>query len=113
LLELINLRSIESFQEESKMQCQTVLPGSECTFWGKQGCSFIDSTCQVIVEDCEGCERITTGSIGRVCTAYPAPHRKWSGGICNFATHVKVEIKSEDLKMNPLKASKKAAGKKK
>jgi hypothetical protein len=34
-------------------------------------------------------------------------------GICNYATHVKVEIKSEELKMNPLKASKKASGGKK
>jgi hypothetical protein len=39
--------------------------------------------------------------------------KKWSAGICNFATHVKIEIKTEDLKVNPLKASKKAAGKKK
>jgi hypothetical protein len=67
----------------------------------------------VIVENCEGCERVATGSIGQVCTAYPAPAKKWVEGICNFATHVKVEIKSEELKVNPLKASKKAAGSKK
>jgi hypothetical protein len=65
------------------------------------------------VENCEGCERVTEGSIGQVCTAYPAPAKKWADGICNFATHVKVEIKSEELKINPLKASKKAAGGKK
>ncbi len=95
------------------MQCQTVLPGSECTFWGKQGCSFVDGSCQVIADNCEGCERIAVGTIGRVCTAYPAPSRKWLSGICNYATHVKVEIKSEELKTNPLKASKKASGGKK
>jgi hypothetical protein len=64
----------------------------------------------VIVENCEGCERIVSGTIGKVCNAYPAPEKKWVGGICNFATHVKVEIKSEDAKVNPLKASKKASG---
>jgi hypothetical protein len=95
------------------MQCQTVLPGIECTFWGKQGCVFSDSTCQVIVDNCEGCERIAEGTIGKVCGAYPSPSQKWLNGMCNFATHVKIEIKTEDLKVNPLKASKKAAGGKK
>ena len=95
------------------MQCQTVLPGTECTFWGKQGCIFSDGSCKVVVENCEGCDRIVDGSIGKVCSAYPAPAKKWQGGLCNFATHVKVEIKSEETKMNPLKASKKAAGGKK
>jgi hypothetical protein len=93
------------------MQCQTVLPGIECTFWGKQGCIFTDGSCQTVVENCEGCERIVTGTIGQVCSAYPAPAKKWSNGICNFASHVKVEIKVEDTsKVNPLKASKKASG---
>jgi len=92
------------------MQCQTVLPGTECTFWGKQGCVFSDGSCQIVIENCEGCERIVEGTIGRVCGAYPAPEKKWLNGICNFATHVKIEIKTEDLKMNPLKASKKASG---
>ncbi len=49
-------------------------------------------------------------SIGKVCSAYPAPQKKWQTGLCNFATHVKVEIKSEETKVNPLKASKKASG---
>lgn|GEM_PF-3832017 len=40
---------------------------------------------------------------------YPAPDKKWVGGICNFATHVKVEIKSEEIKVNKFKASKKAS----
>ena len=92
------------------MQCQTVLPGTECTFWGKQGCIFPDGSCQTVVENCEGCERIVTGSIGQVCSAYPAPAKKWNSGICNFASHVKIEIKLDDTKVNPLKASKKASG---
>jgi hypothetical protein len=67
----------------------------------------------MIVENCEGCDRIVTGSIGQVCSAYPAPVKKWTGGICNFASHVKVDLSIADLKVNPLKASKKAAGAKK
>lgn len=94
------------------MQCQVVTPGSECNFWGKQGCTFSESTCRVVVDGCEGCERVVESSIGKVCSVYPAPERKWENGICNFATHVRVQIKSEETKMNPLKASKKGAGKK-
>lgn len=92
------------------MQCQTVLTGTECTFMAKGGCVFPGGSCQIVVDNCEGCERIVTGSIGQVCSAYPAPEKKWANGICNFATHVKIEIKTEDLKVNPLKASKKASG---
>jgi hypothetical protein len=46
-------------------------------------------------------------------SAYPAPAKKWANGICNFASHVKVEIKVDDVRVNPLKASKKASGGKK
>jgi hypothetical protein len=95
------------------MKCQTVLVGTECTFWGKLGCIFPEGSCQPIIENCEGCERIVTGSIGQVCSAYPAPAKKWIGGICNFASHVKVDLSIAELKVNPLKASKKAAGAKK
>jgi len=63
--------------------------------------------------DCEGCERIVTGTIGQVCSLAPSPTHKWAGGMCNFATHRRIEIKTEELKTNPLKASKKAAGGKK
>ncbi|MEJ2202434.1 MAG: PxxKW family cysteine-rich protein [Desulfuromonadaceae bacterium] len=96
------------------MQCQTVLPGAECTFWSKQGCIFEGNSCQLVVEACQGCERIVDGSIGPVCSVAPAPAQKWKQGLCNFATHQKVEIKNVETKINPLKASKKAAaGKKK
>ncbi len=94
------------------MQCQTVLPGAECTFMAKSGCSFPSGSCQVIVESCEGCDRIVAGSIGQICSAYPAPAKKWTSGICNFATHAKVEIQTIDAKINPMKTSKKGAGKK-
>jgi hypothetical protein len=95
------------------MQCQTVLPGTECTFWAKQGCTFTGNACQNIVEDCVGCDRIVEGTIGKVCSAAPSPTRKWAAGLCNLATHRKIEIKTDDAKVNPLKASKKASAKKK
>ena len=95
------------------MQCQTVLPGTECTFWSKSGCSYLGSSCENVVAACEGCERIVEGTIGQVCSLAPSPSHKWVNGLCNFATHRKVEVKTEELKINPLKASKKAAGGKK
>ncbi len=95
------------------MKCETVLPGTECTFWTKCGCVFEGNSCQPIVEECQGCDRIVDSKIGQVCSAYPSPVQKWTGGLCNFATHKKIELKSLDAKVNPLKASKKAAAKKK
>lgn len=96
------------------MQCQTVLPGTECTFWSKQGCAFVGNSCQPVIDDCQGCERVVSGSIGQVCSVAPSPTQKWSKGMCNMATHRKVEIQSAEAKMiNPLKASKKASAKKK
>jgi len=88
------------------MQCQTVLPGTECTFWAKSGCTFEGHSCQPVIEQCQGCERIVEGSIGLVCSLAPSPAKKWSLGLCNFATHQKVEVKIEEIKVNPLKASK-------
>ena len=92
------------------MQCQTIQPGVECNFWKKSGCTFVGNSCNNVVEACEGCERIVDSSIGPVCTSYPAPEKKWTGGLCNFATHQKVEIENIQQKINPLKASKRAAG---
>jgi len=95
------------------MQCQTVQPGTECTFWKKQGCTFKDNSCQTTVEQCEGCANIVESSIGKVCNLAPEPAAKWNNtmAICNFATHKKVELKIEKQRVNPLKASKKSAGK--
>jgi hypothetical protein len=91
------------------MQCQTIQPGAECTFWSKQGCIFDGNQCQPIVEQCEGCERIVDSTIGKVCTVAPSPQQKWAKELCNFATHRRVEVVTSDAKTNPLKASKKAA----
>jgi RNA polymerase subunit RPABC4/transcription elongation factor Spt4 len=92
------------------MQCQTIQPGTECTFWSKNGCVFKGNSCHNAVEACEGCERIVESEIGPVCSSYPAPEVKWAGGLCNFATHQKIKIEIDTTKVNPLKASKRAAG---
>lgn len=89
------------------MQCQTVLPGTECTFWSKNGCIAQGGSCQNVIEMCVGCDHIVEGTIGPVCVKAPNPTQKWSAhGLCNFATHRKVEVKIEEVKINPLKASK-------
>jgi hypothetical protein len=62
-----------------------------------------------VVDQCEGCDRIVESASGRVCRSYLNPGHKWSIGTCNLASHVKVKVKKR-LAVNPLKASKKAAG---
>ena len=63
-----------------------------------------------IIEKCEGCERIVEANNNRYCQSYAYPEAKWRIGICNFATHKKPEITVGKVKINPLKASKRAAG---
>ena len=58
---------------------------------------------------CEGCERIVEIETGKVCRSYVNPDAKWKNGICNFATHVKPEIITTQIKVNPLKAAKRAS----
>ncbi len=65
-------------------------------------------TLKPVVEKCEGCERIRFFEEEQFCQAYPNPARKWTDSRCNFATHVKVSAKAA-AKVNPLKASKRAA----
>lgn len=66
---------------------------------------FVLSPC---VEQCTGCDRVREFESQQFCSSYPDPARKWAGGKCNFATHLKVEV-STQAKVNPLKASKRAA----
>jgi len=64
-----------------------------------------------IIDKCEGCERAIVVESAKYCTAYTVPESKWRLGLCNFATHVKPEISVSTIKVNPLKASKRAAAK--
>lgn len=61
-----------------------------------------------IIEKCEGCDRVRDFDEQKFCASYPTPERKWVGGRCNFSTHVKVAVAAA-AKVNPLKASKRAA----
>lgn len=66
---------------------------------------FVLSPC---VEQCNGCDRVREFENEQFCSSYPDPASKWAGGRCNFATHVKVQAAAA-AKVNPLKASKRAA----
>ncbi len=94
------------------MQCQTQKPGTECLFMKKTGCSYSGGKCFTIIESCEGCTRVLEFSTGRFCTNFPYPAQKWQNANCTMATHLKKAAKAEEQKINPLKASKRAAGKK-
>ena len=93
------------------MLCATTREGLECSFMSNKGCSYLGGTCMPIVEACQGCDRTMSVLQGVYCKSYPAPSEKWRRGNCNFATHIKEEVK-EAAKINPLKASKRSNKKK-
>ncbi|MBN2140713.1 MAG: PxxKW family cysteine-rich protein [Desulfovibrionaceae bacterium] len=83
------------------------LDGAEMT---AQGLSFKGVIMEEIVDKCEGCERILEFQGKKYCPSYPRPAGKWHFGVCNFATHVRSAVDKEGkVKINPLKASKRAA----
>ena len=74
------------------------------------GLSYKGVIMEPVVEKCEGCERIIPFEDANYCPTYAQPERKWASGVCNFATHVRAEMdKGGKVKVNPLKASKRAA----
>lgn len=74
------------------------------------GLSFKGVIMTPVVENCTGCERITLFEEVSYCPTYAKPATKWTRGICNFATHIKATVDKEGkIKVNPLKASKRAA----
>lgn len=74
--------------------------------------SFSERNFQPVIEKCEGCERIVEESGSQFCRSYLKPESKWRLGICNFATHAKPEITVTKVRINPLKAAKRASAKK-
>ena len=75
-----------------------------------EGLSYKGVILEPIDEKCEGCERIVPFEEQKFCPTYAQPARKWAHGVCNFATHVRAEVdKTGKVKVNPLKASKRAA----
>jgi hypothetical protein len=94
------------------MECATIKEGTYCTFMAKSGCTFSGGRCISVAEKCEGCANTKEFPAGVFCTVFANPGSKWMLGRCNFATHIKAEGKKEEKMLNPLKASKRAAGKK-
>ena len=68
----------------------------------EQGVEVKGMLMQPVVEKCEGCDRVRTFEEQQFWGSYPNPAKKWFDGRCNFATH-------KAAKVNPLKASKRAA----
>lgn len=88
------------------MNCTTVKAGSECAFMTKVGCGYNGGSCQQIVSECEGCQRVVEMPEGKYCASYPNPSTKWKTSRCNFATHLKATQSQQQAKVNPIKASK-------
>ncbi len=74
---------------------------------------YAEASFQPVVEQCDGCERIVDENSTRFCKTYMNPEAKWRHGMCNFATHAKPEIKLVKVRVNPLKASKRASARRK
>jgi len=67
-----------------------------------------------VVDNCEGCERVEEIESNKYCLKYAEPSFHWENDqICSFATHIKREVKAVKKIVNPLKASKRLAKKKK
>lgn len=75
----------------------------------EEAVKIYSGTFKPVVDKCEGCERVVEEDGSRYCKTYVNPEAKWKLGICNFATHQKPEIKVAKVRINPLKASKRAS----
>lgn len=73
------------------------------------GMAYNGALFQPVIDKCEGCGRIREFEGGQYCSSYPMPTAKWSMGICNFSTHARTSNGGTQAKVNPLKASKRAA----
>jgi hypothetical protein len=95
------------------MQCITLKKGTECAFMTNKGCNFNGGRCHSVVDSCEGCSRALPFDEATYCAVSPNPASKWARGNCNFATHLERKTAEQAHKINPLKASKRAAASKK
>lgn len=71
--------------------------------------SYSSGSFQPVIDKCDGCDRIVEENSTNYCKTYVNPAAKWRLGICNFATHAKPEIKVVKIRINPLKAAKRAS----
>jgi hypothetical protein len=73
--------------------------------------NYSDGPFQPITDKCDGCDRVVEENSNQYCKTYVDPAAKWRLGICNFATHAKPEIEVITVRVNPLKAAKRATSK--
>ena len=71
--------------------------------------NFKERNFKPVIDKCDGCERIVEEGGDKYCQSYLKPEAKWKLGICNFATHAKPEITITKVRVNPLKAAKRAS----
>jgi len=88
------------------MICTTVREGEDCVLMTAKGCGYNEGHCLAIVDECNGCQRLSEYKTGSYCTAAPDPSLKWKNGNCNLATHIKAAAAAKKQKINPIKASK-------
>ena len=81
-------------------------PGASQT---PEGMVYKGAVFSTVIDKCEGCGRIRDFEGAQYCSSYPMPNAKWAMGVCNFATHAKTTNGGAQAKVNPLKASKRAA----
>ena len=70
---------------------------------------YTDGRFETIIEKCDGCGRVVEKEGAKYCASYLYPSAKWKLGFCNFATHAKPEITVTKIRINPLKAAKRAS----
>lgn len=90
------------------MICETVKAGMECAFMSKKGCGFNGGICSIVIEKCEGCNKVIEYTSAKYCKVYPDPKVKWAIGSCPTASHVKKGKEEVVQKVNPIKASKRS-----
>lgn len=92
------------------LACNIVKVGKPCVFMKKNGCSYNGGSCHSVVEACTGCAHMETFPQGNFCRVFAEPALKWASGACNMATHLqRIQEETGGKKLNPLKASKRAA----
>jgi len=94
------------------MRCTSVKPGVECAFMTTKDvltkAGFANRSWNNAVD-----AAARDSSFWLVLHRLPEPSTKWRNGICNLATHASASAASPEAKqkINPLKASKRSAGK--
>ncbi len=71
--------------------------------------NYSDGGFQPVIDKCDGCSRIVEQEDKKFCMSFLDPAAKWKLGFCNFATHAKPEINITKVRINPLKAAKRAS----